>query len=102
MPRRTRRYEEQLIERLHDREYALEYLNAVLADVGEDADGRFLVALRRVAQAQGMPISQLAEDASLGRQALYRSLSENGNPEFATLTRVLRALGLRLAVADAA
>ena len=44
----------------------------------------------------------LPRDAELGRQALYRSLSQEGNPELDTLTRVLRELGLRLAVESAA
>lgn len=102
MGRRTRNYEESLLERLGDREYAVEYLNAVLADAGSDSSGNFLAALRLVAKAQGVTITQLAHDAELGRQALYRSLSKDGNPELQTLTRVLRELGLRLAVESAA
>ena len=102
MPKRTRNYEETLLERLHDHDYALEYLNAVLADDGADPTGKFLAALRLVAKAQGLSITQLAHDANLGRQALYRSLSKHGNPELETLTRVLRELGFRLAVEGAA
>lgn len=104
MPKRTRDYEEGLLERLRDREYAVEYLNAVLADDDSDPDptGTFLAALRMVAKAQGLTITKLAEDADLGRQALYRSLSSEGNPELDTLTRVLAELGLRLAVESAA
>lgn len=102
MPKRTRNYEENLLERLRDPDYAVDYLNAVLAQDTEDAAGEFLAALRLVTKARGLTVSQLAEDAQLGRQALYRSLSEDGNPEFATLTSVLRELGLRLAVENAA
>jgi probable addiction module antidote protein len=47
-------------------------------------------------------MTNLARDAELGRPALYRSLSQQGNPELDTLTRVLRELGLRLAVESAA
>ena len=102
MGRRAQDYEETLLERLRDREYAVEYLNAVLAEDGVDPTGDFLTALRLVAKAQGLTITQLAQDAELGRQALYRSLSKQGNPELETLTRVLRELGFRLAVESAA
>ena len=102
MPKRTRSYEEGLLKRLADRDYAVEYLNAVLVQESDDSIGDFLAALRQVAKAQNLTITQLAHDAELGRQALYRSLSVDGNPEFETLTRVLRELGLRLAVENAA
>ena len=102
MPKRTRDYEEALIERLRDHSYAAEYLNAVLAGDSEDAAGEFLAALRLVTKARSLTMTQLAEDAELGRQALYRSLSKDGNPELQTLTNVLRELGLRLAVESAA
>jgi putative addiction module killer protein/probable addiction module antidote protein len=102
MVRRGRSYEEALLERLRDHEYAVDYLNAVLAADGPDATGTFLAALRLVAKAQSLPMADLARDAELGRQALYRSLSQEGNPELDTLTRVLRELGLRLAVESAA
>ena len=45
-------------------------------------------------RARGM--SQLAEETGLTRQALYKALSADGNPEFATVLKVVRALGLRL------
>ena len=57
---------------------------------------------RRLTKARSLTMTQLAEDADLGRQALYRSLSKDGNPELQTLTNVLRELGLRLAVESAA
>ena len=41
-------------------------------------------------------MSQLAEETGLSRQALYKALSGEGNPEFATVLKVVRALGLRL------
>jgi len=102
MGRRSRDYEQTLLERLRDREYAVDYLNAVLAEDRADPTGDFLAALRLVAKAQGLAITQLAHNAQLGRQALYRSLSKQGNPELETLTRVLRELGFRLAVESAA
>jgi probable addiction module antidote protein len=53
-------------------------------------------ALGDVARSQGM--SEIARKASVGRQALYNALSENGNPTLETLTSVLSALGLQLTV----
>jgi probable addiction module antidote protein len=41
-------------------------------------------------------MSQIARDTGLGRESLYKALSPGGNPEFATVLRVVRALGLKL------
>lgn len=54
-------------------------------------------ALGALARNKGM--SQVAKDAGLARESLYRSLSADGNPEFATIVKVLRSMGLRLQVA---
>jgi len=70
------------------------YLDAVL----EDGDPELLkAALGDVARSKGM--TELARAAGLGRANLYKALSPQGNPEFATVAKVLRALGLRLSVA---
>ncbi|NDE47135.1 MAG: putative addiction module antidote protein, partial [Betaproteobacteria bacterium] len=45
-------------------------------------------------RAKGM--SQIARDAGLGRESLYKALSAEGNPEFATIMKVISALGLQL------
>jgi probable addiction module antidote protein len=67
------------------------YLEAAL----EDADPALVTAvLGDIARAKGM--SQIARDAGLGRESLYKALSPDGNPEFATVLKVIRALGLRL------
>ena len=52
-----------------------------------------------VARARGM--SQIAKDSGLSRESLYKALSTNGNPEFATILKVIAALGLKLSVAVA-
>jgi probable addiction module antidote protein len=86
-------YEQGLFEDLRDPEEAIAYLNAAL----EDEDQRvFLLALRDVAEARG--VSQLAREAQLNRENLYRILSPNGNPQLSSLTALLRSLGLRLAI----
>jgi probable addiction module antidote protein len=69
------------------------YLNAALEE-GEPT--LFLVALRNIARARGM--SELAEAAGLNRESLYKMLSEQGNPEFYSIDKLLQALGLRLSV----
>jgi probable addiction module antidote protein len=86
-------YHEHLVESLKDPEEAAAYLNAAL----EDDDPRaFLLALRNVAEAHGF--TRLAEESGLNRQALYRALSEQGNPRLESLAALLGALGLRLTV----
>lgn len=86
-------YKGGLLKRLADQEYALGYLNAALEDGDQEV---FLLALRDVAEARG--VSQLAREAQLNRENLYRMLSPNGNPQLSSLTALLRSLGLRLAI----
>ena len=66
------------------------------ACVDEDPGDGSLVraALGDIARARGM--SQLARDTGLAREGLYRALSPEGNPEFATVMKVIKALGLKL------
>ena len=62
----------------------------------EDAgDGALIrAALNDIARAKGM--TQIARDTGLGRESLYKALGSNGNPEFATIIKVMKALGLKL------
>ena len=67
------------------------YLEAAL----EVDDPRVVAAaLGDIARAKGM--TQVARDAGLGRESLYKALSANGNPELGTVMKVVRALGLSL------
>jgi probable addiction module antidote protein len=69
------------------------YLEACLEEAGDDA--AFIAkALGDIARAKGM--TQLARDTGMGRESLYKALSGEGNPSFATILKVLNALGLRL------
>ena len=80
-------------EHLDDKETIASYVNSVL----ESGDaGRIAAALGDVARAGGM--AKVANDTGLSREALYRTLSIDGNPELATLLRIVASLGLRLAV----
>lgn len=96
MARRTKSYQATLIESLKAPEEAAAYLNAALEEQAEDAEALFLLALRNVAEAHG--IAQLAAEAEVNRETLYRTLSTRGNPRLTTIGALLDALGLRLAV----
>lgn len=71
-----------------------------LSDALETGDTAFIAdALGVIARAKGM--KQIAEDAGLSRESLYRALSANGNPEFGTVLKVIASLGLRLSASPA-
>lgn len=70
-----------------------EYFELVL-DEGDPA--LITHALGVIARARGM--TQLARDTGLTREGLYKALSAEGNPEFATVMKVIKALGLKLHV----
>lgn len=72
------------------------YLEAAL----EESDPALIAAaLGDIARAKGM--TQVAREAGLGRESLYKALSPDGNPEFATIMKVVSALGLQLHAAPA-
>ena len=78
-------------EHLETEEDMAAYLNVAL----EDGDiGLIMAALGDIARAR--KIAVVAQETGLGRESLYKSLSTNGNPEFATVLKVVRSLGLRL------
>ena len=69
------------------------YLEACFQEAGDDA--LFIAkALGNIARAKGM--SQLSRDTGLGRESLYKALSGEGNPSFATILKVTTALGIKL------
>ena len=80
---------------LDDDESIAGYLEEALAT----DDPHFIAkAIGDVARARGM--SQIAKDSGLSRESLYKALAGDGNPEFATILRVLKALGLRLSISS--
>jgi probable addiction module antidote protein len=92
MKTKTRRWD--AIETLKTKADIAAYLDAVL----EDGDPELLkAALGDIARVKGM--TEIARAAGLGRANLYKALAPEGNPEFATVAKVLRALGLRLKIA---
>jgi len=80
-------------EHLRTPEEMAAYLDAWLEEAPDDASG-IAKALGDIARAKGM--SQVAKDAGLSRESLYRALSAEGNPSFATVLKVTRALGVKL------
>ncbi len=80
-------------EHLRTPEEMAAYLDAWLTESPEDAAG-IARALGDIARAKGM--SQVARDAGLSRESLYRALSGDGNPSFATVLKVAHALGVKL------
>ena len=82
-------------EHLRTREDARLYLEACVEE--DPGDGSLIrAALNDIARAGNM--SQLARDAGMSREGLYKALSEDGNPSFATVTRIARALGLQVRI----
>lgn len=91
----TRGHEEATIESFRKSpKFAAEYLNAVLDD-GDQQE--LMLALRRLSEAHG-GVTQIAAEAKLNSTTLYRTLSPKGNPELRSLTALLKAMGMRLAV----
>ena len=76
---------------LDDEQTIAVYITAALEDPNPDV---FLAAVRDVARASGM--AQLAKDAGLGRESLYKALTPGAKPRYDTMLKVLRALGVKL------
>jgi probable addiction module antidote protein len=74
-----------------------EAIQAYMEEALETNDPAFIAkALGTIARARGM--SQIAKKAGLSRESLYKALSTEGNPEFGTVIRVMRALGLKFSI----
>ena len=80
-------------EHLRTPEEMAAYLDAWLEEAPDDA-ASIAKALGNIARAKGM--TQVAKDAGLSRESLYRALSADGNPSFSTVLKVARALGVKL------
>ena len=88
---KTRKYD--VAERLRNPEEMAAYLDACIAE--SDGDAAFIAkALGDIARAQGM--TKIAKQTGLSRESLYKSLSGERSPDFATILKVISALGLSL------
>lgn len=85
-----------VVDFLNTREDLVAYLDAAL----EENDAAFFAkALGDVARSHGM--TQIAKTAGVSRESLYKALSVDGNPEFATIMKVMSALGLHMTIEPA-
>lgn len=80
-------------EYIENEEDAIAYLNAA-AETGDSA--LLQAAIGDIAKARGM--GQIAKEAGVGRESLYKSLNKEGNPSFRTIVKVVDALGGRLVI----
>lgn len=81
---------------LDNKEMIAAYLNAVLEE-GTDED--MVAAIGHVAKAIGM--TKIAEETGLSRPSLYKALSDGSKPQFATILRVLKAVGAQIKISPA-
>ena len=85
----------EVTEHLRTKEDARLYLEACAEE--DPGDGSLIrAALNDIARAQN--VSQLARDVGMTREGIYKALSDNGNPTFATIMRITRALGMRVRI----
>ncbi|MGI8977684.1 MAG: addiction module antidote protein [Pirellulaceae bacterium] len=91
--RKTKTTPYDVAEHLRTPEEMAAYLDVWLEEAPDDAAG-IARALGEIARAKGM--TQVAKDAGLSRESLYRALGANGNPSLATVLKVVRALGVKL------
>jgi len=78
---------------LESKEMIAEYLNTILEE-GDNAD--VIVAIGHIAKAIGM--TKISEDSGLSRPSLYKALSQDSKPQFATIMKVLKAIGGQIQV----
>jgi probable addiction module antidote protein len=91
-------HEREVAELRGDWALAVEYLKAAMTSLDDpDNRGAGLLALRTVAEAYG-GLGQVATEAGISRESLYRALSSKGNPTLKTLLAVLKTVGMRLSV----
>ena len=92
----AKNYREDLLVRLSDAHYASQYLKAALDEALQDGNMEaFLLALKNLVDATG-PVQEVASEADVSRQHLYRLLSGKGNPTLETLASVLQVVGLTI------
>jgi probable addiction module antidote protein len=88
-------YKPMLLKHLRDPMYAVDYLTQVLQHETQEA---FMIALKNVIDAREESLADLASEAGMTRQGLYKMLSEGGNPRLSTLSQVLKSLGMTIKI----
>ena len=92
-PKKTKTIPYDVADQLRTPEEMAAYLDAWLEEAPDDAAG-IARALGDIARAKGM--AHVAREAGLSRESLYKALSTDGNPSFATILKVAQALGIKL------
>lgn len=92
----TASYDAFIREQLKDKTHAMAYLNAALEE--EEDLAVFLLALRRVIEAQDLKMSNVAKQSGLNRENLYKMLSDKGNPELKSVKALLASLGFKIQI----
>lgn len=96
MSKNSKKFNEYLLNKLKDADYASEYLNAALSEYLEDHDIKmFLKAVTNVAMAKSSSVSELAQKTSINRQHLYTLFTEPGCPHIDTLFSLIDAAGYK-------
>ena len=94
----TTSYETWLINSLQDQKEAALFLETALEEFQKNGDLKaLLLSLKHVVEAQG-GIGKIARKTHLNRESLYKMLSAKGEPKFTTITTLLNAVGIKLAV----
>jgi probable addiction module antidote protein len=94
MPIKTKSYKDWLGAKLSDPGRAARYLNTAR----EDSPAMFFKALRKVANSQSRPMTELAETVGVSRESLYRMMSETGNPSHENVSGILGAMGFKIEI----
>lgn len=89
-----RNFDEFIEEELQNPEFASTYLQESLEEGGIPL---FLIALRQIVQANS-GLTKVAQETGLGRESLYKTLSEQGNPHLLTIEKVLKSIGMKITI----
>ena len=89
-----RNFDDFIMEELNSSEFVYDYLQDALDEGGIPL---FLIALRQVVQHQ-KGLTKVSQETGLGRESLYKTLSEQGNPHLSTIEKILKTVGMKITV----
>lgn len=89
-----RNFDDFIMEELNNPEFVSDYLQDALDEGGIPL---FLITLRQVVQHQ-KGLTKASQETGLGRESLYKTLSEQGNPHLSTIEKILKTVGMKITV----
>ena len=89
-----RNFDDFIMEELNNPEFVSDYLQDALEEGGIPL---FLITLRQVVQHQ-KGLTKASQETGLGRESLYKTLSEQGNPHLSTIEKILKTVGMKITV----